>query len=211
MKGCQNMAHRCDSRLPITPDILRRILQALNHTVNNFYLRILLKTIFLTAFNAFLRLGEITVRDPHHTHLVLQRSDVTLNSADVPGAQIILRHFKHKKDQNPVVIFVKALPSSPYCPVKHLSQYLNAFQHVSGPLFQFLDGKPVTCSFVSEHLQHAIRFIGLNPRLYKGHSFRIGAATHASNLGYSENAIQNMGRWHSNAVRRYIRLQAFEI
>ena len=60
------------------------------------------------------------------------------------------------------------------------------------------------------NIKAAIRFIGLNPRHYKGHSFHIGAATHASNFGYSENAIQVMGRWHSNAVRRYIRLQAFK-
>ena len=55
------------------------------------------------------------------------------------------------------------------------------------------------------------KFAGLNPKLYKGHSFRIGAATEAANRGYSENAIQKMGRWNSSAVRRYIRIDAFAL
>jgi hypothetical protein len=40
---------------------------------------------------------------------------------------------------------------------------------------------------------------------YKGHSFRIGAATHATTLGFSEPYIRQLGRWNSNAVQRYIR------
>ena len=30
-------------------------------------------------------------------------------------------------------------------------------------------------------------------------------------LGYSENSIQKMGRWNSDAIRRYVRLESFEI
>lgn len=171
----------------------------------------MLKAIYLLAFHAFLRLGEIVVCDQQHIDLVIQRQDVSQQLTAIPGLQLVLRYFKHKKDQNPIVIFVKANASSPFCPVSHMSRYLNIFRHMSGPLFQFADGKPVTYAFVSENLRSAIRFIGLNPRRYKGHSFRIGAATHASNLGFSENAIQIMGRWHSNAVRRYIRLETLEI
>lgn len=208
LKGCQNISRQCDSRLPITPDILKKILLALNHTVSSSNLRTLLKSFFLLAFNAFLRLGEIAVRDPQYTNLVVQRSDVTLQSS---GVQIVLRHYKNNKDQTPIVLFLKAQTSSKFCPVLHLTQYLAQFRHSSGPLFQFTNGKPVSSSFVSEQLRSAICFIGLNPKYYKGHSFRIGAATHASNLGYSENAIQKMGRWNSSAIRRYIRFDTFKI
>lgn len=71
-----------------------------------------------------------------------------------------------------------------------------------GPLFQFLDDCPVSYSFVSK---------SLDPKQYKGHSFRIGAATHAAQVGFSENAIQNMGRWKSDAVKRYIRIGSFSV
>ena len=199
LKGCQNISRQCDSRLPITPDILKKILLALNHTVSSSNLRTLLKLFFLLAFNAFLRLGEIAVRDPQYTNLVVQRSDVTLQSS---GVQIVLRHYKNNKDQTPIVLFLKAQTSSKFCPVLHLTQYLAQFRHSSGPLFQFTNGKPVSSSFVSEQLRSAICFIGLNPKYYKGHSFRIGAATHASNLGYSENAI--FKKWEDGILQQYV-------
>ena len=41
--------------------------------------------------------------------------------------------------------------------------------------------------------------------------FRIGAATHAAQLGYSESFIQHLGRWNSNALHRYIRIQSFQL
>lgn len=60
------------------------------------------------------------------------------------------------------------------------------------------------------YLQNTISFIGLIPALYKGHSFRIGAATHAAKLGFSENCMQKMDCWNSDAIRRYS-LDSFEM
>jgi hypothetical protein len=45
-------------------------------------------------------------------------------------------------------------------------------------------------------------FIGLDPKFYKGHMFRIGAATSAAARGIPLSVIQNMGRWKSDAVIR---------
>jgi hypothetical protein len=56
---------------------------------------------------------------------------------------------------------------------------------LSGPFFKFVNGTPVTYSYVSSELSKAIAFPGLDPKRYKGHSFRIDAATHAAQLGYS--------------------------
>ena len=64
-------------------------------------------------------------------------------------------------------------------------------------------------SFVAAQLKHAIEFIGLDSSKYLGHtcSFRIGgAATEATKNGLSENFIQQLGRWQSNAIRIYIRI-----
>ncbi|VDI74165.1 Hypothetical predicted protein [Mytilus galloprovincialis] len=46
----------------------------------------------------------------------------------------------------------------------------------------------------------------LSPELYKGHSFRIGAATSEAAKGTSLSVIQQMGRWKSNALQNYIRM-----
>ncbi|CAG2196116.1 unnamed protein product [Mytilus edulis] len=48
----------------------------------------------------------------------------------------------------------------------------------------------------------------LSPELYKGHSFRIGAASEAAK-GTSLSVIQQMGRWKSNALQNYIRMDNF--
>lgn len=88
----------------------------------------------------------------------------------------------------------------------------NMFKHlVLSPVscFNSFEVSQKTFAFVAKHFQNIIRFIGLNPALYKGFSFRIGAATHAAQLGYSENCIHMIGRWESDAIRRYIQLSSF--
>ena len=55
LKGCQSSVPSGDARLPITPEILRQLLNALAHTVPQHSLRILLRSLFLLAFHAFLR------------------------------------------------------------------------------------------------------------------------------------------------------------
>jgi hypothetical protein len=66
-------------------------------------------------------------------------------------------------------------------------------------------------SFVVQQLKLALAYCGLNPHQCKGHSFRIGAATEAAKLGYSENFIQQLGRWQPNAIKRYIRITSFSM
>jgi len=45
----------------------------------------------------------------------------------------------------------------------------------------------------------ALSFIGLSAQWHKGHSFRIGAATWAMQIGNTDSQIRVMGKWHSNA------------
>lgn len=52
----------------------------------------------------------------------------------------------------------------------------------------------------------AIVLCGQTPYRYKGHSFRIGAASHAADRGLSDAQIRALGRWKSNAFQRYIRV-----
>ena len=68
-------------------------------------------------------------------------------------------------------------------------------------------------NFIFSHsaLSTALKFCGLDPTRYKGHSFRIGAATHAADKGMSDAQIRTMGRWKSNAFLKYIRLQSMSI
>ena len=69
-----------------------------------------------------------------------------------------------------------------------------------------MDNAPITRSFLNSQLQLSLKFSGLNLKNYKSHSFRIGAATTAWAKGFSEEQIQQMGRWNSEAFKKYIRI-----
>lgn len=213
IKGCQALGPTKDTRLPITADILQQLLNALNHTVTQYSLRIMLRALFLLAFHAFLRLGEITAKSVKSSKHLLQRPDISFEyqGTTLSGVQLIMREYKTNKHHTPLVISLQSTTDSAYCPVQALFTYLQFFNHRVGPLFQTMDGLPVTYSKVTSYLKTAIQFIGLDPNNFKGHSFRIGAATHAASLGYSQNIIQKLGRWNSDAFRRYIRIHSFRI
>ena len=207
LKGTQNLSKLIDSRLPITYNILARLIAALEHTVQPAFDRCMLKTLFTLAFHAFFRLGELAARSSYYQDKVLQREDI--HFANPSQVHVRLRHSKHEKGNNAKTIILSASSHSELCPVSSLKTYLQKSKHSSGPLFVFASGQPVSHSYVSTALKHASEFIGLDSRLYKGHSFRIGAATEAAQNGIPENIIQDMGRWNSNAHRHYIRIQNF--
>ncbi|XP_062614099.1 uncharacterized protein LOC134275823 [Saccostrea cucullata] len=209
LKGCQQLKTSPDTRMPITKPILLKLLSALQKTVSDNENIIMLRAIFLLAFHGFFRLGELVVQDKEHVTKVIQRADLTFVKDQ--GVQIRLRYFKHMKNNQPVTILLSSSKDFQICPVHALYLYTCTFNHKSGPLFSFKSGAPVSRSFVVSNLKSALTFCDLNPNLYKGHSFRIGAATEAARLGFSESYIQQLGRWHSNAVQRYIRINSFSL
>ena len=92
------------------------------------------------------------------------------------------------------------------CPVALLSQYFTLRGFRPGAIFLSEDGLPVSRSFFSNQLLRACHLCGLDPSRYKGHSFRIGAASYAADQGFSDTQIRLLGRWKSNAFLRYIRV-----
>ena len=90
------------------------------------------------------------------------------------------------------------------CPVQAIHEYIQLFKPIQGALFQFLGNSPVTDSFMSSKLHMLLQFIGLDPKCYKGHSFRIGAATNVVNMGFSVQYIRKLGRWNSNAIQNIL-------
>ena len=71
-----------------------------------------------------------------------------------------------------------------------------------------MGGGPVSYRFVSKHLQNTVLLSGLKPALCKCHSFRIGAETQAAQQGVSENCIQKIIRWNSDAVQNIFAYKA---
>lgn len=171
----------------------------------------MLRALFSLRFHAFLIMGEVTVKQGIAPSRIIQVQDVTFqyNGKKPCRVQLVLRHFKTQKMSEQLLISLESSSNGDICPIKALYDYRVQSPNLSGPFFQFKDGTPLSYSYVSNQLSATVKFTGLNSALYKGHSFRIGAATYAAQKGYSENYIQQLGRGNSNALKRYIRIPAF--
>ena len=63
----------------------------------------------------------------------------------------------------------------------------------------------------TDHLRNALAFYNLDLQRYQSHSFRIGEATMDAFLCHSELQIQNIGRWHSSAFKKYIQVPTLSV
>jgi len=203
LKGFGKLMARCDSRLPITIPILHKIFQSCTSTPE--YETRLFKAMCAVAFFAFLRVGEITATK--QSMEVLQLSQVTTLSTgtgSVEALKLTFLTFKHHYNSRPISLVLSRQPD--VCPVKLLLEYMVLRGNSPGPLFQHPDGSPVSRTEFSAKLNFAIKACGLDPTRYKGHSFRIGAASHAAENGFTDTQIRLLGRWKSDAFKKYIRI-----
>ena len=197
MIGICKQTQKPDVRLPITIDILRKLMTTLHLVfLDNKYLATMLKAMFSVAFHAFLRVGEISI-SPTAKHTIEIGQVIPSSSM----YKIILKSFKHAISGQCTTIELHRSDG-----IKHLAAYLEIRPKVGGPLFVFPDGIAISKNFFNCCLRKSLKFIGLSSGNYKSHSFRIGSATHSASLGASDDLIMRMGRWKSNAFLRYIRL-----
>lgn len=204
LMGWQKISGRVDVRLPILKKQLHQLVASLPHVGVSEYHRVMLKASYLLAFHAFLRPGEFT-KSQSSSHL-LQLSDVQFISKKGKPQKIIIqfRSFKHSSSSHPVSLSIRANHTS-MCPVRALLEYVAVRGAVPGPLFVFPDNSPITRNYFSNQLKLSVAWSSL-PTNIQPHSFRIGAATSAAISGVPHDQIKLMGRWKSDAFRRYIRV-----
>ena len=194
-------------RLPITPKILNSLYISVNNIISSHYKSVLLKAMFALAFHAFLRVGEMT-KSTSSNH-VLQRQALSFSrkrSNKKRYVKLVMSNFKHQGSRAPVTYIIHAAKTN--CPVHMLQKYCNLRGKSPGPLFCFPDLVPVSRNYFTAKLSSCIKSLGLSSDRYKGHSFRIGAATFAASKGYSDESIKRLGRWSSAAYKRYIRISS---
>ncbi len=189
-----------DTRVPVTPAMLRNIIDACDVVTTSDYKVAMLKALFSTMFHGFLRIGEAAVSK--HS---LQLADLSI---DV-NASLTFRSFKHHK--TPVTITILANSTDLYCPVKLLTTYLNFRSSKPGYLFCWSDGPGVSFSAFRSFLSRALRAAGILGERVTAHSFRIGAATHAASSGMSPAEIKAIGRWASDAFCKYVRISSLTV
>ena len=74
LAGAHKLSGKPDTHLPISPTVLHKIVDATKYIVSSAYLRNMSQSIFLLAFQAFLRIGEISVHSRTRGDLVMSRT-----------------------------------------------------------------------------------------------------------------------------------------
>ena len=151
------------------------------------------------AFFAMLRPGELVVSatDAH---------TVRVQHVSIAGDALTIVIPSSKTPANEFTVHMVARPDISVCPVSAIREY----SKVRGPgrsndVF-FIDGRrrPITYD-LTVILRQAGRIVGLDAARLSGHCLRISGASHGAEVGLTELQIQELGRWSSSAVRRYLR------
>ena len=161
----------------------------------------------LLAFFGFLRCSEFTIstQHSHETTKHLSSGDISVDSHEKPTVMAV-RIKASKTDQfGKGVTLYLGRGQAALCPVTAILQYLAIRPQSTGPMFIFQDNRPLTKESFISHVHQALAAEGIDTQYYKGHSFRIGAATTAAACGLSESLIKTLGRWSSSAYQLYIR------
>ncbi|KAG9262830.1 hypothetical protein AMEX_G24742 [Astyanax mexicanus] len=192
-----------DKRLPITPDILQKLISALREGMFSNYINNLLEAVFLMAFYGFMRPGEFFCNTQSFDH----KHDLAYSGISFSPTHynIFLKHSKSDPMRKGVTITITKLNGS-LCPFDSMVRFLTSHPHTSAaPLFILPNGLPMTKHWFREHLSRVLKKCSLSPSLYTGHSFRIGAATTAAKIGLPISSIKALGRWTSASYKSYIR------
>jgi site-specific recombinase XerD len=99
--------------------------------------------------------------------------------------------------------YIKGIPTfekTEICPVNALKKWINVRDNSKTSLFYCSD------KTISLIVKKYASLIGLDPKLYSGHSLRSGFATSTASMGADERSIMQMtGHKSSEMVRRYIK------
>ena len=158
-----------------------------------------------TCFFGFFRAGEITVpaTAAFNPAIHLTWGDVAI-SENRRVIRVFLKRSKTDQFGRGAEVFFE-VTNDILCPVSALSAYVSRRGTAQGPFFCSATGVALTKARFVEQVRLALTRAGIPITGYSGHSFRIGAATTASQAGVPDSVIQSLGRWSSPAFLRYIR------
>ncbi len=207
MVGIKNLTGPQKQLNPISDQILYSLILALQHPNYSPYETLLWSAMMATMYYACLRIGEAAVsQSDDHTLRLSQISFLCVE--DSPPTSVLVRFltYKHSKGKKAKLCIKQSLEQN-YCPVLLLWKYCAARPHSENThLFLTQGGLPVTRTAFVRVLKEALTrtpYQGLN---INSHSFRVGRTTDMVIRGqHSEEYIRQVGRWSSDAFRKYIR------
>ena len=200
------------TRLPIQKGLLLLILFH-----KQPYLDIMYCALFSTTYFGLFRVSEVTSgshpikacdvhvgKNKNKMMFVLRTSKTHWMNVKPPIVKITGKDFDHKKNSKTkrntlspferLQLFVTARPT-----------YLNRDE----PFFVFSDRSAVLPKQMRVILRKALKYLGLDQSLYDVHSLRIGRRVHLNSMKISVESIKKLGRWTSDAVFEYLKINIF--
>ena len=155
--------------------------------------------------SVFFRAADITVltASGFDAMVHLAWGDVGI-SEDGWVLRVFLKRSKTDQFMRGTEVFIGST-SNDLCPVGATRDYVARRGSSPGAFFRSAEGVPITKTRFVELVRSALTRAGVPVDGYSGHSFRIGAATAASQAGIPDSVIQALDRWSSLAFLRYIR------
>lgn len=200
------------TRLPITIQLMRQIKSLISTKPCTYHHRMIWAAC-CTAFFGFLRCGEFT--SPNHSAydptVHLSFGDVAVDDRISPSfIRLTVKQSKTDRFRRGNFIYL-GKTNCEVCPVEAVLWYLSVRGAAPGPLFLSEDQKPLTRAEFNSEVSILLEDLGLQSSHYNTHSFRLGAATSAKDVGISDVYVKKLGRWRSDAFQQYIRPPASKL
>ena len=162
------------------------------------------KAALCLAFFGLLRISEFTCPSPtsFDPSLHLSINDIAF-STNPDLLHVRIKQSKTDGFRRGCIVRV-ARTNNYFCPFDAIVSFLRVHPRCPGPLFTLGDGSFLTRADIQSILR--LSFPLVDPAVIGSHSLRIGGASMLCSLGVPDATIQVMGRWSSNAFRRYLRI-----
>ena len=212
IKACRLKNDHVSYRFPIRVGLLETLLFEVQRQFlysGQTYLDSLYKAIFSLAYYGLMRIGELM--EGEHT---MKAKDIHI-ARNKNKIMIVLHSSKtHGKNKQPQKIKITGLDGYDdmtkhrfFCPfsiLRHFVDFRGGYWNEEEQFFIFRDSARVKPVHVRTVLCQILKKLNLNPNLYNTHSFRSGRLVDMLKYGKSLAEIKAAGRWHSNAVYRYL-------
>ena len=196
--------------LPIRIDLLEMLLFEIDRLfLDQGYLRALYKALFSIAYYGLFRIDELA----HSDHSV-RACDAHIAENKEKILLILYTSKTHGLESQPQKIKISSakhemkFKKRHFCPFILMKNYLKLrgdYSSLDELFFVFHGGIPVEQHFVRNTLTKLITRLGFDHRIYTFQAMRAGRATDLHKWGFSVEQIKIIGRWHLNAIYKYLK------
>lgn len=199
LQGCKRLySSPPERKLPLAIEHLLLLFDAFPRTSHN---NLLFRAILVCGFFALHRLGELVDND--HFALRDWRKRVRRSSVSLVADNFSYVLPSHKADRffegNTIIISTDHPDLNPVDVFRDYLVSRDRLHRLQPALWLADDGHVPTRQWFISRLRTIL------PATYAGHSLRAGGATYYAARGWSDDRIQALGRWATDAYRIYIR------